>query len=98
MISGVCVVARWWRRYSTRWRTGATRHQPTRMRMFSAIQPATLTIPNALMIGISSPYARRGLLWRKFDAHYGKPGPVLVARAPTWVMNPTVSREHEMIV
>ena len=64
----------------------------------SAIQPATLTIPNALMIGISSPYARRGLLWRKFDAHYGKPGPVLVARAPTWVMNPTVSREHEMIV
>ena len=42
------------------------------------------------MIGISSPYARRGLLWRKFDAHYGKPGPVLVARAPTWLMNPTV--------
>ena len=52
--------------------------------VYSAIQPATLTIPNALMIGISSPYARRGLLWRKFDAHYGKPGPVLVARAPTW--------------
>ena len=65
--------------------------------VYSAIQPATLTIPNALMIGISSPYARRGLLWRKCDAHYGKPGPVLVAKAPTWVMNPTVSREHEMI-
>ena len=65
--------------------------------VYQAITPAMATIPNALLIGISSPYSRKGLLWRKHEAHWGQPGRVLVARAPTWVMNPTVAREGEFI-
>ena len=55
------------------------------------------TIPNALLIGISSPYARRGLFWNKYREHWGKPGRTLFMRAPTWVMNPTLPRDGEMI-
>jgi hypothetical protein len=46
--------------------------------------------PGAMLIAISSPHAKRGLLWRKFSDHYGKPGPVLFVRAPTTRMNPSV--------
>lgn len=42
--------------------------------------------------------ARRGLLWSKHRAHYGKPSDrILVAQAPTWVMNPTVARDGEFL-
>jgi hypothetical protein len=46
-----------------------------------------------LLIGISSPYRRTGLLWRKYKAHWGKPGDVLVVKTPTAVLNPTISRQ-----
>ena len=65
------------------------------MDVYNAIKPATATMPGAMIIGISSPYARRGLLWRQYNRHYGKDGNVLVVQAPTWVMNPTVRRDGE---
>lgn len=65
--------------------------------VYAAIKPAMATIPGAMLIGISSPYARRGLLWRKYQSHYGKAGSVLVVQAPTWVMNPTLPREGEFL-
>ena len=65
--------------------------------VYNAIKPAQATLPGALIIGISSPYARRGLLWRQYQRHYGKDGNVLVVQAPTWVMNPTVPRDSEII-
>jgi hypothetical protein len=52
------------------------------------------TIPGALLLGISSPYARRGVLWERYHQHYGHDGdPVLVWQADTRSMNPTVSEE-----
>ena len=51
--------------------------------VYDAVKPAMVTIPGAMLIGISSPYARRGLLWSKHKAHYGKPGKTLVVQAPT---------------
>ena len=42
---------------------------------------------NGQLFLISSPYARRGELWRAYDKHFGKQGPVLVAQAPTATMN-----------
>jgi hypothetical protein len=54
-------------------------------------------LPGAMLIGVSSAHARRGLLWRKYSENYGKPGPVLVDRAPTWVMNPTLSRTSDTV-
>ena len=60
--------------------------------VYRAVKPAMATIPNALLIGISSPYARRGLFWDKYKAHYGKDGPALVAQADTATMNPSIDR------
>ena len=62
--------------------------------VYQSIKPSMTTIPNALLIGISSPYARKGLLWRKVNEFYAKPGRTLVARAPTWTMNPLLPRDH----
>ncbi|WP_275168145.1 hypothetical protein [Bradyrhizobium sp. CSS354] len=62
-----------------------------------AVKPAMATMPGAMVVGISSPYARRGLLWNKYKKHYGKAGKVLVVQAPTWVMNPNVPRDGELI-
>jgi hypothetical protein len=57
----------------------------------SAIRPAMATIPNSLLVCASSPYARRGPLWESFKRYYGVDDPnVLVWRAPTLVMNPSV--------
>jgi hypothetical protein len=55
-----------------------------------AVRPSMLTMPGALLIGISSPYARRGLLWEKYKKHYGRDGKVLVWKADTKTMNPAV--------
>ena len=46
------------------------------------------TIPNSLLLAGGSPFGRRGALWRTYERHFGKPGPVLVWHAPTRVMNP----------
>jgi hypothetical protein len=61
--------------------------------VYRALSPAMATIPNALLIGISSPYARKGLLWEKHNKHWAQSGNILVARAPTWVMNPNLAKE-----
>jgi hypothetical protein len=63
------------------------------LEVYRAVKPAMLTIPNAMLIGISSPYASRGLLFEKFNKFYGEAGDVLVAKAPTWKMNLTASRD-----
>jgi hypothetical protein len=59
--------------------------------IIAAIRPAMSTIPNSVLIAASSPYARRGPLWDSFKRYYGVDDPnVLVWRAPTLVMNPSV--------
>ena len=52
-----------------------------------------LTIPDAMLICASSPYARRGPLWESFRRYWGvDEANVLVWRAPTLTMNPSVPR------
>lgn len=56
----------------------------------AAIRPALLTTGGRL-VAISSPYARRGELWRAYERHYGRDeDPVLVWQADTQSMHPTV--------
>lgn len=60
----------------------------------AALRPAMSTVPGALMLGISSPYSRRGMLWEMRRAHYAKEGgEILVWQADTRAMNPSVPED-----
>lgn len=59
--------------------------------ILDALRPGMATIPNAMLLCASSPYARRGALWDAYRRHFGKDGdPALVWQAPTRTMNPSV--------
>ena len=59
--------------------------------VINALKPGMATIPGAMLLCASSPYARRGALWDAHRRHYGKDGdPVLVWQAATRDMNATV--------
>ena len=48
---------------------------------------------DSVIVGISSPYRKAGLLYRKFREHFARNSDdVLVIRAPTVALNPTVDR------
>jgi hypothetical protein len=58
-----------------------------------ALRPGLTTIPGAMLLIASSPYARRGELFNLWRRHYGRDdGRVLVWQAATEVMNPSVDR------
>jgi hypothetical protein len=57
--------------------------------IFAAVRPATITIPTALILGMSSPRGKVGPLWEACRDHYGRDGdPILVWNADTRSMNP----------
>lgn len=57
----------------------------------SSLLPGLL--PGGLLLGISSPFARRGYLWDVFKEHYGQESEdVLVWKAATRFMNPTFNQ------
>ncbi len=59
--------------------------------VLDALRPGMATIPGAVLLCASSPYARRGALWDAFRRWWGKDdAPALVWRAATRTMNPTV--------
>jgi hypothetical protein len=61
--------------------------------VYDAILPALARVPGSMLIAISSPYRKAGLLYRKFKQFYGEPGDILVIKAPTRVLNPTIPQE-----
>jgi hypothetical protein len=62
--------------------------------VYTAVLPGFARVPGSMLIGISSPYRKAGILYRKFTEHYGRDGDdVLVIRAPSLTMNPTLDRE-----
>jgi hypothetical protein len=58
--------------------------------ILAALRPAMATIPGAMLLCASSPYARKGVLWKAFHRYFGKDGAPLVWKADTRTMNPTV--------
>ena len=70
------------------WRSDESANPDTEI--LAALRPAMSTIPGAMLLCASSPYARRGVLWDAWRRHYGKNSPVLVWKAPTRTMNPSV--------
>ncbi|MBA7611056.1 hypothetical protein ES703_18272 [subsurface metagenome] len=61
--------------------------------ILAAVRPSLATIPDSLLIGISTPYSRAGVLYDQFKKHYGKAGGPLIWRAATERMNPTIDKE-----
>ncbi len=55
------------------------------------------SVPSAMLIALTSVYARRAEVWRTYDTHFGRneSADVLVVNAPTWVMNPCI--DHRVI-
>jgi hypothetical protein len=62
-------------------------------KVYRAIRPGMATLRDSLLVGISSPYRKSGLLHRKFKDHYGKNGDILVVKAPTTTLNPTIDQK-----
>ncbi len=59
--------------------------------VLNAVRPSMATIPGAMLLAASSPYAKKGALFDAYRKHYAKDGdPVLVWQAPTRAMNSTV--------
>ena len=70
------------------WRSDDSAHPDDEI--INAVRPGMATIPNAMLLCGSSPYARRGALYDTHQKHHGKDGPMLVWQAATRTMNPTV--------
>ena len=56
-----------------------------------ALRAAMASVPEAMLIGLTSVYARRGEVWRMFEKYFGKDSAdVLVVNGATTTMNPTI--------
>ena len=61
--------------------------------ILSALRPGLASMPGSLLLALSSPYSRRGELWKAFRRYHGQNDPhCLVWRAPTLDMNPTIPK------
>jgi len=60
---------------------------------YNAVLPGMATLPGSMLIAISSPYRRSGLLWTKYRKHYSRDDDdVLVIKAPSTALNPTLDQ------
>jgi len=62
---------------------------------YNAIMPGMVTLPGAMLVGISSPYRKSGLLYAKDRDHYGRDSDdVLVVGGPSIAFNPTLDQRE----
>ena len=62
--------------------------------IYTALKPAMMTIPDSMLISISTPYSRQGLLYENWKEYFGKEDKeVLVWQASSRTMNPTLSEK-----
>jgi hypothetical protein len=75
------------------WRSDETSANPD-VEILRAIRPGLASIPGSILLVASSPYAKRGELYNSFRRYYGKDNArVLVWKAPTQTMNPSLDPE-----
>lgn len=58
--------------------------------ILAALRPTMLTYPGARLLKVSTPYAKRGLLYEDWLKHWAQDSDTLVWVAPTTLMNPAV--------
>jgi hypothetical protein len=73
------------------WRSELTQTPDTEA--YSALMPSLMTIPNSMLIAISTPYRRSGLLYQMWKDHFGKDDDdILVVHGASRVFNPTLDQ------
>lgn len=61
--------------------------------LLRALRPALARVPGSLLAVVSSPYARRGVLWTAFKRYHGQPdSDVVLVQASTLELNPSFDR------
>jgi hypothetical protein len=72
------------------WRSETSASPDTEL--LRAIQPGLLTLPEAMLIGITTAYRRTGLAYDKWAKHFGRAdsGKILVIHAESQQLNPTL--------
>ena len=74
------------------WRSDETSLNPD-VEILRALRPGLASIPGAMLLMASSPYAKRGELYNAYRRHFGKDdGRVLVWKASTQEMNPSIDK------
>ncbi len=74
------------------WRYELESANPDR-EVLNALKPGLASIPGSLLVGISTPYTKAGVLFEKFKTNFGKADGPLIWRAATRTMNPTIPIE-----
>lgn len=58
--------------------------------LLRAVRPALARVPGSLLVVVSSPYARKGVLWSAWQKYHGQPdGAAVFVQAATLELNPT---------
>ena len=61
--------------------------------LLRAVRPALARVPGSLLAVVSSPYARRGVLWKAWQKFHDQPdSDVVLVQAYTLTLNPTFDR------
>ena len=60
--------------------------------LYKAVKPSLASMPDGMIIGISTGYRKSGLLYRKYRQNYGQDGDILVIKASTRQLNPTIDQ------
>jgi hypothetical protein len=73
------------------WRSELTATPDTEA--YAAIMPSLATLPGSMLVAVSTPYRRSGLLHQKWKDHFGKDDDdILVIHAPSKVLNPIIDQ------
>ncbi len=60
--------------------------------VYNALAPGLVTLPQSILVGISTVYRRSGLLFEKYKKYFGQNDPdILVVHAGTRQFNPTIA-------
>jgi hypothetical protein len=74
------------------WRSDSNAANPDSEVIDAALRPAMSTVQGSMLICVSSPHARRGMLYDAYRQHWGMDGPILYWKAASRTMNPTLKQ------
>ena len=61
--------------------------------LLRAVRPALARVPGSLLVVVSSPYARRGVIWKAWQKYHDQQdGDVVLVQADTLTLNPTFDK------